>query len=162
MFGALFRTHEGSAPSENAQAYDTAALPHFKRCAELFVSLTPYRKLLMAEAQDHGWPLVRPLWLHYEADYHTLDLQAQFLLGAAVLVAPVLAPQVSRVRTYIPAGRWLHPFPPLNGSVMQSAGEWLELDAPLGSPAVLVAVDSMGRPPDALARFLAVAAQVEQ
>ena len=105
-----------------------------------------------------GWPLVRPVWLHYESDAATLDLHAQFLLGDALLVAPVLAPRARSVRAYLPAGRWLHAFPPLNGTTMVSAGEWVELDAPLGSPAALVAVDAGGTPPDELLRFLEVAA----
>ena len=159
IFTAFFRTHEGSAPQYNAQPYEEANLPHFKRCADLFVSLAPYRARLMVEAHERGWPLVRPLWVHYEDDAETVDLDAQFLEGDALLVAPVLHPHVSRVHAYVPRGRWLRAFAPLNGTAMTSTGEWVELEAPIGSPAALVRLDEHGAPPSELLPFLAEAAK---
>ena len=157
IFTAFFRTHEGSAPSLNVQPYDLEALSHFKRCAELFVSLAPYRTKLMSEARDRGWPLVRPLWLHHEDDPATRDLELQFLEGESLLVAPVLAPHATRVRAYLPAGNWRRAFAP-NGTVTTSLGGWFDLDAPIGEPAALVRLDeSTGRPPEELVPFLEAA-----
>ena len=53
---------------------------------------------LWQEAQAHGWPLVRSMWLHHYDDETSQDLDAQFLLGEDVLVAPVLLPNTSSVR----------------------------------------------------------------
>ena len=155
VFTAFFRTHEGSAPAENVQAYDEIALPHFARCSRLFASLAPYRRRLMAEASTHGWPMVRHMWLHYHTEPSTLDLNAQFMQGADLLVAPVLLPGHRSVRAFVPAGTWLHAF--ANGTIIhQSHGGWRELWAPLGKPAALVRLDeSTGKPPADLAAFMA-------
>ena len=107
IFTAFLRTHEGSAPTENAQVYDDDdSLSHFAWCSSLFASLAPYRDELMKEASQHGWPLVRPAWLHHEDDATTLDLEQQFLLGSDVMVAPVLHPGATRVRLYLPRATW--------------------------------------------------------
>ena len=39
-----------------------------------------------------------------------LSLERQFLLGSALLVAPVLDPKVERVVAYLPEGVWRHAF----------------------------------------------------
>ena len=109
----------------------------------------------MAEASTHGWPMVRHMWLHYHTEPSTLDLNAQFMQGADLLVAPVLLPGHRSVRAFVPAGTWLHAF--ANGTIIhQSHGGWRELWAPLGKPAALVRLDeSTGKPPADLAAFMA-------
>ncbi len=151
-FSAFLRTHEGSAPSENVQPYDAgASLAHFARFSRIFASLAPYRRELMLEASSHGWPLVRPLWLHHEDDPATLDLDAQFLLGEDVLVAPVLQPGATSVRAYLPKGQWRGAF---TGKVINSQGEWVNAVAPIGEPAAFVRLDEQGLPRPSLERFL--------
>ena len=153
IFTAFWRSHEGSAPTYNHQPYDKDALPHLVRCSALFASLAPYRRKLMAEAQLSGWPLVRATWLHYPDDPATLDLDAQFLEGGDLLVAPVLNPEKEYVDLYVPKDTWLHPF---ENRTYHSVGQTMTLPAPIGQPAVLVRLDpSTGAPPPELAPFLA-------
>ena len=158
MFTAFFRSHEGSAPDENVQPYDVPSLPHFARCSALFASLAPYRARLMREASEHGWPLVRPTWLHYPDDEATLDLDEQFMQGSDLLVAPVLHPHRKRVRAYLPAGTWLHAF--TRRTTHRQTGGWVELWAPLGSPAAMVRLDE-GKAPAELEPFLQAARRAE-
>ena len=155
-FTAFLRTHEGSAPSSNAQPYDEEALAHFARFSRLFASLAPYRTELMREAAVRGWPLVRPLWLHHDQDDAVLDLDAQFLLGADVLVAPVLQSGAAQVAIYIPEGTWLGAFSEIT---IKTHGEWQNATAPIGKPAVFVRLDqATGQPRPSLLPFLAEAA----
>lgn len=57
----LFRTHIGSSTNEvNAQVYDSPeSMAHFAKFARIFAQLADYRLLLMKEAQEKGYPLVR-------------------------------------------------------------------------------------------------------
>lgn len=136
-FTAVLRSHEGSQPDANAQPYDHGdALAHFARFSRLFASLAPYRRELLGEAATRGTPLVRPLWLHYEADTAALDLDTQFLLGQDLLVAPVIQPNATCTKVYLPAGTWLWPF--TNATTTVSEGGWVDAYAPVGQPAVLL------------------------
>ncbi|XP_040156395.1 lysosomal alpha-glucosidase-like [Anopheles arabiensis] len=48
-------------------------------------------------------PYLRPMFYHYEeAANYTMDLWEQFMLGEALLVAPVLLPQMTQIAIYFP------------------------------------------------------------
>jgi len=89
----------------------------------------------MAEASARGWPLVRPLWLHYPDDPETLRLDRQLLLGSELLVSPALEPGVDAVDVYLPAGRWVSVW---DGAVRgdPATGVRVRASAPIGRPAV--------------------------
>jgi hypothetical protein len=56
------------------------------------------------EAAEKGHPLARAMWMHYPGDSTAATLKHQFLLGADLLMAPVLDQNVSKVHVYLP---WL-------------------------------------------------------
>lgn len=130
----VFRTHEGSRPTENAQFdSDEQTLAHLSRCARLYAAWAPYRKQLVREAAEIGLPVARHLFLHYPADPVVRGLSHQeFLLGTELLVAPVLDPGVRKLSVYLPAGIWVHVF---SGTVYDAgSGRTVTIDAPLGQP----------------------------
>uniref|UniRef100_A0A182NQF0 P-type domain-containing protein n=1 Tax=Anopheles dirus TaxID=7168 RepID=A0A182NQF0_9DIPT len=48
-------------------------------------------------------PYLRPMFYHYdEASNYTMDLWEQFMVGEALLVAPVLLPQMAQIAIYFP------------------------------------------------------------
>ena len=63
-----------------------------------------------------------------------MDLHGQFMLGDAVLVAPVL--KSSAVTAYLPVGEWRHLW--TDAVVVSTGGTWVEVDAPIGFPAVFI------------------------
>ncbi len=111
-FTPVFRSGEGLTPELNAQVYDADVLPHFSRFARLFAALAPYRRELMEDARERGWPLIRHPLLHFPDNRHFRNMaadQVQFMLGDSVMVAPMLTPRnekTSRV-VHLPAGEWL-------------------------------------------------------
>lgn len=132
-FTAVYRTHEGTRPDSSAQIYDDdESLSHFARFADVFAALAPYRSDLMTEASKTGMPLVRHLLLEYPDDPRAWSEQHTFMLGADVLVAPVVAPGASTVKAYVPAGDWVHLW---SGKKYEKAGE-VEVPAPMGEPGV--------------------------
>ena len=151
--GAVLRTHEGLLPDDNHQVWsDAATLAHFRRMVDIFVAFAPYRRGLMREAEARGWPLVRHPVLHYPTDRVLLadtgrDRLRQFMLGADYMVVPVLAANASTVRGYFPRGEWVSLWDgdaeargatgkTSEGGLLRSAGEWLDVPAPIGRPAV--------------------------
>lgn len=135
-FTAVYRTHEGLLPDENAQFYSNGSTyAHFARFAKVYAALAFYREVLMDEAYEKGTPLARHPMLHYPEDPEVYDLSYQWLLGREFMVAPVLDPGDSTVPIYLPAGRWVHVW---SGEAADAgpSGGWFEVDAPLGEPAV--------------------------
>ncbi|KAG1696097.1 Sucrase-isomaltase, intestinal [Nymphon striatum] len=53
-------------------------------------TLLPYLYTLLFEANQHGSTVVRPLFHEFPTDENTYDLDAQFLWGPALMIAPVL------------------------------------------------------------------------
>uniref|UniRef100_F6PTT1 P-type domain-containing protein n=1 Tax=Ornithorhynchus anatinus TaxID=9258 RepID=F6PTT1_ORNAN len=88
-------------------------------------ALLPYLYTLMHDAHVNGSTVVRPL-LHecVSQDNATWLIDAQFLLGPAILVSPVL----QKVNAYFPDARW---FDLLTGSEVGARGQWRNLSAPL-------------------------------
>jgi alpha-glucosidase len=96
--------------------------------------LMPYLVTLTRLARRTGAPCVRPVWWQHARDRGLRGCEDAFLLGDALLVAPVLAPGVRRRRVRVPRGRW---HDPATGELFDGPRE-VELDAPLSRIPVLV------------------------
>jgi alpha-glucosidase len=104
--------------------------------AKVYRAWAPYRRQLVGEAAERGYPVVRHLFLHYPEDATARRLRyEQFLVGSELLVAPVLDPGRDTVSVYLPAGEWVHVW---SGRAYGNpgAGTWVVVEAPLGRPAV--------------------------
>ena len=135
-FTAVYRTHEGLGPKQNAQFYsDQETYAQFARFAKVYKALSSYRKQLMQEAYEKGYPLVRHMMLHYPNDPNVYDLTYQWMLGSEFIVAPVTNKYDSYVRLYLPAGHWVNAWTnEIKGN--DQAGDWYDIDAPIGKPGV--------------------------
>ncbi len=77
-----------------------------RRWIELRYQLLPYLYTAAWQAAQSGLPIMRPLSLAYPEELHTYSLADEFLLGDALLAAPVGRPgQTSRAVT-LPGGYW--------------------------------------------------------
>jgi alpha-D-xyloside xylohydrolase len=77
-------------------------------CREVFrlrMSLLPYLYSAFARYHFEGVPPVRAVVLDYPDDPNTYELDSQYLLGDALLVAPIFAGQTGRT-VYLPPGNW--------------------------------------------------------
>ena len=72
--------------------------------------LLPYVYTLFRAANTTGAPVLRPTWYDFPAAEAALALDDQFMLGPALLVAPILAPQAEgggKRRAFLPPGaKW--------------------------------------------------------
>jgi alpha-D-xyloside xylohydrolase len=78
----------------------------------------PYVMDVAHEAHAHGWPMLRAMLLEFPEDPTCRYLDTQFMLGPALLVAPVFDPN-GAVSYYLPAGEWRHL---LTGQTVQGPG----------------------------------------
>jgi alpha-glucosidase len=75
---------------------------------ELRYRLLPYLYTLFEESERSGLPPMRPLWFAYPADTRASLVDDQFLLGADLLVAPVVHEGQRSREVYFPQGdAWL-------------------------------------------------------
>ncbi|MGW5346403.1 glycoside hydrolase family 31 protein [Streptomyces sp. NPDC004050] len=88
--------------------------------------LRPYFLTLAQLARRTGAPYVRPLWWGAPEDRALRDCEDAFLLGDALLVAPVLEPGADRRAVRLPRGRW---YDTATGTAYEGPGRIL-LDAP--------------------------------
>jgi alpha-D-xyloside xylohydrolase len=67
--------------------------------------MIPYLQACALEAQATGIPVMRAMVLAFPEDRIAWQFEHQYMLGPALLVAPVIKPG-GNMRFYLPAGRW--------------------------------------------------------
>lgn len=133
VFLPFFRTHSAlGMPRREPWSFGPEVLERVRGLLNLRIRLMPYLYTLAWEAHRRGHPLVRPLfWLDSE-DSTLRSIDDMFLLGDALLVAPVLE-RGERYRSLtLPPGEWYGFWDdvPREGKV--------EVEAPPGRPPVFV------------------------
>lgn len=111
-----------------------------KKVLPMRYRLLPFMYTLLHEAHVTGSPVARALFYVFPEDAATLDVDAQFLLGDAILVSPVLDGGQTSVTAYVPKGTWYNVF---DWSAIRSNGSHYVLDAPWDSINVHVRAGSI-------------------
>lgn len=106
-FTPFFRNHTNTGTRDQepwAFGPETEAI--CRRYIHLRYQLLPYLYGLFVEAGRTGAPVMRPLAWHYPNDPVAAACGTQFLLGPALLVAPVLEAGAAARAVYLPPGTW--------------------------------------------------------
>jgi alpha-D-xyloside xylohydrolase len=110
--------------------YDEEACDVLRHFTRLKCTLMPALYAAAVESTSAGLPVMRAMVLEFPADPACATLDRQYLLGPALLVAPVFT-ESGEVEFYLPAGRWTRL---LTGEVVEG-GRWLrETHGFLGLP----------------------------
>ncbi|REK88220.1 glycosyl hydrolase [Streptomyces inhibens] len=130
----LFRTHSAIwAGRREPWEYGIEVLGHARTALRERQRLLPYFGTLGQLARLTGAPYVRPVWWSSPRDRALRDCEDAFLLGDALLVAPVLEGGVTRRPVRLPRGRW---YDTATGRAYDGPGQvWVE--APLSRIPVL-------------------------
>ncbi|QKW26545.1 glycosyl hydrolase [Streptomyces seoulensis] len=124
----LLRTHAGArAGCREPWGFGEEVLRHARAALVERRRLLPYFVSLARLARRTGAPYVRPVWWGAPEDRALRDCEDAFLLGDALLVAPVLQPGVDRREVRLPRGRW---YDTATGRAYEGPGQ-VVVDAPL-------------------------------
>jgi alpha-glucosidase len=105
---------------------------HLRAMLQLRQRLLPYLYTLFEEAHRSGAPILRPLLFEHPSDPTTYTTDDEFMLGSAILVAPIARPGTEYRHAYLPEGSWMHYW-----SGERHAGPaHILAHAPLGQPAI--------------------------
>ncbi|MBO8190990.1 glycoside hydrolase family 31 protein [Streptomyces oryzae] len=102
----LFRTRTGPGGRGVPWGFGEEVLEHARAALAERERLEPYLLTLAQLAHRTGAPYVRPVWWQHPRDRALRDCEDAFLLGDALLVAPVLEPGVRSRTVRLPAGLW--------------------------------------------------------
>ena len=145
----LMRGHEGNRPKDNWQFdSDEETLAHLARMGRFHVALKPYLQAADAENAREGKPVMRPLFLHHEDDPAAWSIKDQYLLGADLLVAPVIREGATARTVHLPPGKWVELWTGVVHEIGtarvagEPAGTAIEVVAPLGYPPAFYRADS--------------------
>jgi alpha-glucosidase len=90
--------------------------------------LMPYLGSLFAQAEDAAEPVLAPPWFHFHSDTGTHNRNGEFMLGPAMLVAPVVTEGATSRTVYLPAGSaWID----YHTGVRFNGGQSVTVPAPL-------------------------------
>ena len=116
-FTPFFRNHTAKwTGDQEPWALGEACERISREFIELRYHLLPYHYTAFWQSAQSGIPMMRPLFLAFQQDPHTPDIDDEFMFGDAFLVAPITEPQHAKRRgaagpspsrrVYIPEGRW--------------------------------------------------------
>lgn len=105
VFVPVMRSHGTLDSPRWPWAFGDDVLAAIKQAIELRYRLIPYLYTCAAETSRTGAPMMRPLLLDFPNDAATFNLRDEWLLGHALLAAPILVEGESR-SVYLPAGKW--------------------------------------------------------
>ncbi|PWB52973.1 MAG: alpha-glucosidase [Anaerolineales bacterium] len=106
-FLPLFRTHSavGTEPRE-PWSFGEPTTSIVRKFAKLRYQLLPYYYTLAWESHQTSLPLLRPLFWNDQENQSSWDIEDEFMLGDALLIAPIVHPgEISR-KVVLPAGLW--------------------------------------------------------
>ncbi|MFF3262450.1 TIM-barrel domain-containing protein [Streptomyces sp. NPDC002932] len=107
---------------------DPSVTGTFRRYAKLRERLVPYLTEETRTGLAENKPLMRGLFFDHPGDARIWDFPDHFLLGSALLVAPVTKPGATSREVYLPEGDWVDVW---SGEAV-SGGRTIERAAPLG------------------------------
>jgi len=140
VFTSYMRTHEGNRPKDNFQFYhDEDTMRLMGRMTAVRVHLKPYILHLFHEATTLGYPIQRPMFLHYEDDAPSYSLQYQYLFGQDILIKPVVEEKQTQSTVYLPSDEWVH----LWTGKSFAGGRNVTVDSPIGFPPVFYRKNSV-------------------
>jgi len=100
--------------------YDEEAVNVLRFFTLLKCRLMPYLYAAASEASRKGLPMMRAMLLEFPEDPACETLDRQYMLGSALLVAPVFSEE-GGVQFFLPGGRWTHV---LSGEIVEG-GRWI-------------------------------------
>ncbi|KAH3876631.1 hypothetical protein DPMN_000478 [Dreissena polymorpha] len=137
VFTPMFRSHEGNQPQANVQFYSNDYIEQqFGRLSRMFVHIANYTRHVVQENSLFGTPAQRPLFMEFPDDPAAWAVTYQYMYGDKVLVAPVIATNVTSQTVYLPKGPGSAGWHFLWSDRSYPGGQFANVPAPIGQPPV--------------------------
>ncbi|MCJ7662275.1 MAG: glycoside hydrolase family 31 protein [Anaerolineales bacterium] len=134
-FLPFFRTHcIFYLPNREPWEFGEEVLGILRQQLKQRYRLLPHWYTLAWQTSQTGQPLVRPLFWSDPHDQHLWEIDNAFLVGEALLVAPILEEAAQQRSLYLPKGNWYK----YGGEQKYNGGTEIQLEAPLEHIPVLV------------------------
>lgn len=104
LMSPLSRSHGQSTPRE-PWVFSKEAQRAFLAVNKIRYRMLPYIYSSAYETHREGLPMMRAMLLEFPQDLNVRNLSTQYMLGSALLVAPVFDQQVHHI--YLPEGSWI-------------------------------------------------------
>lgn len=105
-FTGAWKTNDRSPWNVSAFHKDEKLLDLLRMQFNLHYNLMPYFYALMLESAQTGLASIRALAIEFPTDQEGYKIDDQFMLGNALMVAPVLEDYVTERKVYLPQGVW--------------------------------------------------------
>ncbi len=106
-FSPLCRNHSSADTLEQEPwQWGEETIRIYRKYLKLRYMLLPYYYDLCKKEEREGIPMMRPLVLNYEHDEAVKNLNGEFMLGDALLIAPVVEQGMNKKMVYLPEGLW--------------------------------------------------------
>ena len=105
-FSGAWKINDRSPWNIAAFYKDEELLQRLRKEFYLHYNLIPYQYMLMRESAKSGTPALRHLVFEFPSDERGYSVDSEFMLGDALLIAPVLEDYISVQKVYLPEGKW--------------------------------------------------------
>ena len=120
---ALFTGADNEVWSYGEEAYEI-----LEKYMHLREKMRPYMRDLMQEAHEKGAPVMRTMFYEFPQDDLCWDLKDQYMLGADILVAPIVVEAAVEREVYLPKGEnWVD----MHSGKLYQGGQSISSQAPL-------------------------------
>jgi alpha-D-xyloside xylohydrolase len=105
----LLSTHSrlhGSSSYRVPWLFDEESVVVMRQFARLKNRLFPYLFAQANDAADHGWPVMRTMFVEFPNEPACRYLDRQYMLGESLLVAPIFN-EAGTCEHYVPKGTWV-------------------------------------------------------
>jgi alpha-glucosidase (family GH31 glycosyl hydrolase) len=110
VFSPVFRLHGSGRTGTHAPwTYDAQTVTTYRALSRLHARAVPLILRRWRAADRTGMPPTRPLWLAFPGDRRAARQQQEWMLGADLLVAPVVTESARSRLVYFPRGCWRDP-----------------------------------------------------
>ncbi len=119
----LLSTHSrlhGSSSYRVPWLFDEESVDVVRHFSELKNRLFPYLFAAANDAKEHGWPVMRAMFVEFTDDPAVAYLDKQYMLGSSLLIAPIFRMD-NVAEYYLPKGKWTN-F--LTGRLI-TGGKWI-------------------------------------
>jgi alpha-glucosidase (family GH31 glycosyl hydrolase) len=108
-----------------------------REASELHLKFSPYIEKLAEEIPKTGESILRPLWYNFPTEREAETVMDEFMVGDALLVAPVVSKGQVHRNVYLPAGQWRD----YKTGTLVEGGRWVrDYKAPLDTLPIFVNV----------------------